>query len=119
MFNLRITRDEAVSIICGRFATGGWCLCERDGGCSSISRQVKEGGATVEWYGEKAGIVRACRGNCVTVCKRITYPFSQIGEGTIESVSTVDRHVIVSDGERTIMVRASKVDWRTGAIKMK
>lgn len=92
---------------------------EQYGEFSSISRQEKEGGGTVEWYGEKAGIVKACRGNCVTVCKRITYPSSQIGEGTIESVNTVDRYVIVSDGERTIMVRASQVDWRTGAIKIK
>lgn len=119
MFNLTITRDEAVSIICGRFATSGWCLCERDGGCSSISRQVKEGGATVERYGEKAGVVRACRGNCVTVCKRITYPSPQRGEGTVQSVNAADRYVVVSDGERTIMVKASQVDWRTGAIKTK
>ncbi len=100
----------------GTYAQG---FDEQHGEFSSISRQVKEWGATVEWYGEKAGIVNACRGNCVTVCKRITYPSSQIGEGTIESVNTADRYVIVSDGERMIMVKASQVDWRTGAIKIK
>lgn len=92
---------------------------EQQGEFSSISRQEKDGGGTVEWYGEKAGVVRACRGNCVTVCKRITYPSSQVGEGTIESVNTADRYVIVSDGERTIVVKASQVDWRKGAIKIK
>lgn len=82
-------------------------------------RQGKDGGATVEWYGEKAGILRPCKGRCIAVCKRITYPSSQVGEGTIESENIADRHVIVSDGERMIMVKVSQVDWRMGAIKIK
>lgn len=86
---------------------------------SSLSKQEKDGGATVEWYGEKAGILSPCKGPCVAVCKRITYPSSQGGEGTVQSVNAADRYVVVSDGERMIMVKASQVDWRTGAVKTK
>lgn len=88
---------------------------------SSLLYQGKRrmGGGTVEWYGEKDGLLRPCKGRCIAVCKRITYPSPQRGEGTIESVNAADRYVIVSDGERMIMVKASQVDWRTGAIKIK
>lgn len=88
---------------------------------SSLLYQGKRrmGGGTVEWYGERAGLLRPCRGCCVAVCKRITYPSPQRGEGTVQSVNAADRYVVVSDGERTIMVKASQVDWRTGAIKTK
>ena len=37
----------------------------------------------------------------------------------MQNVSAADRLVVVSDGERTVMVKASQVDWRTGAIKTK
>ena len=100
----------------GAYAQG---FDEQQGEFSSISRQVKEGGGTVEWYGEKAGIFSPCRGRCIAVCKKITYPSPQRGEGTVQSVNAADRYVVVSDGERTIMVKASQVDWRTGAIKTK
>ena len=86
---------------------------------SSSSNEEKGGGGTIEWYGERVGVFRPCTGPCVAVCKRITYPSSQIGEGTIESENMADRLVVVSDGERTVMVKASQVDWRTGAIKTK
>ena len=103
-------------LACGAYAQG---FEEQQGEFSSMLRQGKDGGATVEWYGEKAGILRPCKGNCIAVCKRITYPSSQRGEGTVQSVNAADRYVVVSDGERTIMVKASQVDWRTGAIKTK
>ena len=86
---------------------------------SSSSNEEKDGGATIEWYGERVGVFRPCTGSCVTVCKRITFPSSQIGGGTIESENITDRYVMVSDGERTVMVTASQVDGRTGAIKTK
>lgn len=100
----------------GAYAQG---FDEQQGEFSSISRQEKDGGATTEWFGERAGIFVPCRGNCVAVCKRITYPSSQGGEGTVQSVNAADRYVVVSDGERMIMVKASQVDWRTGAVKTK
>lgn len=86
---------------------------------SSGSNEEKGGGGTIEWYGESAGICRPCKGPCVAVCKRITYPAPQMEEETVQNVSAADRLVVVSDGERTVMVKASQVDWRTGAIKTK
>ncbi len=35
---------------------------------------MAEGGATVEYYGSKAGLLRPCKGPLLTVCKRIQYP---------------------------------------------
>ena len=86
---------------------------------SSGSNEEKGGGGTIEWYGESAGICRPCKGPCIAVCKRITFPSSQIGGGTIESENITDRYVMGSDAERTGMGKASQVDWRTGAIKTK
>lgn len=100
----------------GAYAQGGE---EQHGEFSSISKQEKDGGATIEWYGERTTIFGTCRGRCLTVCKRITYPASQMGEETMGNVNASDHYVVVSDGERTIMVKASQVDWRTGAIKTK
>lgn len=86
---------------------------------SSISRKVANGGATIEWYGERSGIIGPCMGNCVAVCKRITYPDSKVGGGALEVQNASNPDVIVSDGETTIVVKASQVDWRTGAVKTK
>lgn len=86
---------------------------------SSASNEEKGGEGTIEWYGERAGVLSPCTGNCVTVCKKITYPAQQKEEETMQNVSAADRYVIVSNGEQTIVVKASQVDWRTGAIKTK
>lgn len=86
---------------------------------SSGSNEEKGGGGTIEWYGERVGITHPCWGHCLTVCKRITYPAPQMEEEAMQNVSAADRLVVVSDGERTVMVKASQVDWRTGAIKTK
>lgn len=45
------------------------------GGLSFLTCDVMAGGgATVEYYGSKTGLFKACKGELLTVCKRIQYP---------------------------------------------
>lgn len=67
---------------------------------------------SVEYYGEKAGFLRPCRGNLVAVCKKAT-SFTSNDEGNAEKSSGF---VIVSDGETKAKVNVEDFNFSDGSI---
>ncbi|MDD3569120.1 MAG: hypothetical protein PHT92_12040 [Bacteroidales bacterium] len=68
---------------------------------------------TIKYYGEKAGLIRPCKGTCVLVCKEVS---SLIQEVRSPEDSKIE-YVKVSDGNRYIIVEKSRIDFSNGSIK--
>ncbi len=63
------------------------------------------GGGTIEFYGEKAGLLRPCRGYAMAVCKKVTF-------------NNNERTAVVTDGVSTIVVDVEKVNLEDGSVEM-
>lgn len=70
-----------------------------------VQKESKESGGTVKYYGEKAGLLKPCKGTCAFVCKEIT---TNNRSGT----------AIVTDGEETIVVDIEKINFEDGSINL-
>ncbi len=73
---------------------------------------------SVEYYGDKAGFLRPCKGTCYRLCKKITHPelpTSSTKSGTAENKKV--EYVRISDGNRSIIVEKSRVNFSDGSIK--
>jgi len=63
------------------------------------------GGGTIEFYGEKSGLIKPCKGYAMTVCKKVTFN-EQTGKAT------------VTDGVNTIVVDIEKVNIEDGSVDL-
>ena len=70
---------------------------------NELKKETNESGKTIKYYGERAGLFRPCRGECVLVCKEITIS-DRLGTA------------IVSDGEKTIVVDIKRINFEYGSV---
>lgn len=70
---------------------------------NELKKETNESGKTIKYYGERAGLFRPCRGECVLVCKEIT-------------ISDRSGTAIVSDGEKTIVVDIKRINFEDGSV---
>ena len=70
---------------------------------NELKNETTDSVKTIKYYGERAGLFRPCRGECVLVCKEITIS-DRLGTA------------IVSDGEKTIVVDIKRINFEDGSV---
>ena len=70
-----------------------------------VSSELENSGEEI-YYGTKVGIFKPCKGETTRMCKKVVY--SQADQGV----------VIVTDGETTIIVDISRVNFEDGSVEM-
>ncbi len=95
-------------------------------GASSLN--FKADAQVVEYYGSKSGLFTPCRGDLVSVCKRIS-PANEIQTGDYDGpLNTIigrflspqkpqERYVIIEQGGRKVTVLECNVNFKDGSVK--
>ena len=96
----------AVFLSTAAFANGTNPVEEKETTGNEVQKESKDsGGGTIEFYGEKAGLLRPCRGYAMAVCKKVTF-------------NNNERTAVVTDGVSTIVVDVEKVNLEDGSVEM-
>ena len=96
----------AVFLSTAAFANGTNPVEEKETTGNEVQKESKDsGGGTIEFYGEKAGLFRPCKGYAMAVCKKVTF-------------NNNERMAVVTDGVNTIVVDIEKVNFEDGSVDM-
>lgn len=78
---------------------------------------------SILYYGEKSGLFTPCKGNLVTVCKKIdlddvsTGDDSSLSLGRLLKVSKSEPTVTITQGDETITIPISQFNFEDGSVK--